>query len=223
MHAFLLTACLFGQAAAGSSPPAGNPLAGNPPAGNAPTRTVDDAAIAELPGQRLADLTTPAGLRDAYTDLLRRSTPRYPNDVETLVVEMTGVYRALDKPAGMSFAESTRLRNGLKLRLEALREHLIRDFRRSDQERKTAARKTARGDAGEPRRKAAPSLAGGDLTAARAQELINLIQNTIEPDSWDVNGGKGHIMFFGQLNVLVIRATGEVHEQIGGGLDQLRR
>ena len=64
-------------------------------------------------------------------------------------------------------------------------------------------------------------LAGGGANA-QAIQLIDLIQNTIEPDSWQVNGGKGSIYYFDQLKVLVIRQTGEVHHQLGGVLGQLR-
>ena len=66
------------------------------------------------------------------------------------------------------------------------------------------------------------SAAGGSATRARAGQLIRLIQSTIDPDSWDVNGGTNSIRFYAPLNVLVVRATGEVHHQIGGTLPNLK-
>jgi len=45
--------------------------------------------------------------------------------------------------------------------------------------------------------------------------LVNVIQETIEPDSWRANGGLGTIMPFGAK--LVVRNTIGVHQQLGGG------
>jgi hypothetical protein len=38
-----------------------------------------------------------------------------------------------------------------------------------------------------------------------------------------LNGGEGTLFFYAPLNVLVVRQTAEVHEQLGGNLGQLRR
>ncbi len=45
-------------------------------------------------------------------------------------------------------------------------------------------------------------------------KLVELIKNTIEPDSWDDAGGKGTIRIWRQS--LVVRNNIEVHEKIGG-------
>ncbi len=55
------------------------------------------------------------------------------------------------------------------------------------------------------------------------QELVDLIQQVIAPTTWDVNGGPGSIRYWRSQHALVISATDEVHEQIGGMLDQLER
>ncbi|MCA9070691.1 MAG: hypothetical protein KDA84_17295, partial [Planctomycetaceae bacterium] len=68
----------------------------------------------------------------------------------------------------------------------------------------------------------AEMLAGGGANA-EAIKLIDLIQNTIAPESWQIVGGKGSIYYFDLLKVLVVRQTGEVHHQLGGVLEQLRR
>jgi hypothetical protein len=60
------------------------------------------------------------------------------------------------------------------------------------------------------------------MTAQNAQQLIDLIQATIAPTSWDVNGGLGTIMYFAPKQVLVVRQTGDVHEQVGGAIRGLR-
>ena len=73
----------------------------------------------------------------------------------------------------------------------------------------------------------APGGAGGAGGPAGAfdhgEELVELIQRVITPDTWDVNGGPSSIVYFRGLKVLVISATSEVHEKIGGLADGLRR
>ena len=63
---------------------------------------------------------------------------------------------------------------------------------------------------------------GGAQTASNAQALIELIERTIEPDFWDVNGGPGAIVYYAPLQCLVIRATSEVHGKIGGVVGGIR-
>jgi hypothetical protein len=63
---------------------------------------------------------------------------------------------------------------------------------------------------------------GASQTDVNAQQLIELIQRTISPDFWDVVGGPGTIFYYPQLQVLVIRATAEVHDDVGGLVGGLR-
>ncbi len=63
---------------------------------------------------------------------------------------------------------------------------------------------------------------GGPTPSDPAQELIELIQKTIQPASWDANGGPGTIKYFPPSQVLVIRQTEEVHERLGDALRQMR-
>ena len=63
---------------------------------------------------------------------------------------------------------------------------------------------------------------GASQTDYNAQQLIELIQRTISPDFWDVVGGPGTIFYYPQLQVLVIRATAEVHGDVGGLVGGLR-
>jgi len=46
--------------------------------------------------------------------------------------------------------------------------------------------------------------------------LVNLIKTTISPEFWDINGGPGVIVYYPPLRLLVIRATSQIHYQIGG-------
>ena len=62
---------------------------------------------------------------------------------------------------------------------------------------------------------------GGGIIERNADDLIRLIQNTIDPSFWDVNGGVGTIVFYAPLNALVVRATEEIHYKIGGSISRL--
>jgi hypothetical protein len=57
----------------------------------------------------------------------------------------------------------------------------------------------------------------------RGPELVNLIQSVVSPRTWDVNGGPGTIVYYGNLRVLVIRAPAHVHGEVGGTLQQMRK
>jgi hypothetical protein len=64
---------------------------------------------------------------------------------------------------------------------------------------------------------------GGPAMTDYGQDLIDLIQRTIAPDSWDVNGGPGSIVYYPGLMALVVRATTEVHGETAFLLDALRK
>jgi hypothetical protein len=53
-------------------------------------------------------------------------------------------------------------------------------------------------------------------------ELARLIQRTISPATWNVNGGQGAVVYYAPLRVLVVRAPADVHDQIGGVLGAAR-
>jgi len=68
-----------------------------------------------------------------------------------------------------------------------------------------------------------PGGAQNAATADNGQALVDLIQNTIAPKSWDVNGGNGSISYWQQQHAIVVRDTSEVHGEISDALDQLNR
>lgn len=55
---------------------------------------------------------------------------------------------------------------------------------------------------------------GATFAAPGSEELIQLIINTVEPDSWELNGGKGRIIAF--RTSLVVSNTVLVHQKLGG-------
>ncbi|MCI0358555.1 MAG: hypothetical protein L0211_08735 [Planctomycetaceae bacterium] len=54
------------------------------------------------------------------------------------------------------------------------------------------------------------------------QDLVDLIEQTINPAFWDTNGGPGTIVYYAPLRCIVVRATSEVHGNVGGVLGGLR-
>jgi hypothetical protein len=68
------------------------------------------------------------------------------------------------------------------------------------------------------------AFGGGAMQPAdNGQQLVDLIQTVIRPDTWDINGGPGSIYYWRPGRALVIRQMGDVHDDIGGVLGQLRR
>ncbi len=135
-----------------------------------------------------------------------------------VIPALAEVYAQLKEVEGLSHAERSRMQGVVKTRLEELRDKLIRDVLRN----KKLADRQKRTRTPELRDEKAAMLAAGGPNA-QAIKLIDLIQNTIEPESWQANGGKGSISYFARLHALVIRQTGEVHHQLGGVLEQLRQ
>ncbi len=64
---------------------------------------------------------------------------------------------------------------------------------------------------------------GGGSSPDHGEVLVELIESTIAPDTWESAGGHGSIYYFYPLQCLVIRQTGEIHGNAGDLLDGLRR
>jgi hypothetical protein len=62
------------------------------------------------------------------------------------------------------------------------------------------------------------SPSNGPIVAQQAAQIMDSIQASIEPASWQKNGGSGTITFSAPMNALVIRQSAEVHAMIAGGL-----
>lgn len=140
----------------------------------------------------------------AYKEIMTKSTRREVPDPLEVTPTLLELFVTLDHVEGLSGPDRRRMHSRLEIRLVEMRKRML-DMQKS-QARKSPA-----------------SNEGGGATAARAAELIELIQNTISPESWQSAGGQGTISYFSLIPSLVIRQSSEVHDQIGGGLDQLRR
>ncbi|MBM82771.1 MAG: hypothetical protein CMJ78_19590 [Planctomycetaceae bacterium] len=147
---------------------------------------------------------TPTELRKAYITVAAKSskTARPKPKPEGIVPELAAVYYEISRVDRISFREKKRMRITLKARMEKVRDDLLRERFRA----KTSLKKPLNG-----------------TEQQNADALIDLIQNTIAPDSWDVAGGLGTIRYFGLLRALVVRTTGEGHHQVGGLINALEQ
>jgi hypothetical protein len=71
----------------------------------------------------------------------------------------------------------------------------------------------------------APAVAAGPVALQVVDygpQLVEIIQATISPLTWDLNGGSGAVAYFAPSRALVVRARGDVHRQVADLLWQLR-
>ncbi len=66
-------------------------------------------------------------------------------------------------------------------------------------------------------------LAFGGGVRDDSAALIELIERTISPEFWETNGGPGSMFYYAPVHALVVSATQEVHDNVGGALRALRR
>ncbi len=178
-----------------------------------------------------------AAVREALPRLAR------PKDdqLEACVEELLFLHEELREDDAMAISHRSRYRTMVESRLEQvsvqLKKRIARNKRlakrkppaqiRPHEEAKEHLAQQAGGAA-----RPAPPLVGNGPVGPRGrqqpnddygQHLVELIQKTIAPSTWDVNGGLGTVYYWRPGRALVVRQTGEVHEQTGAVLGQLRR
>lgn len=139
----------------------------------------------------------------SYKEIMTKSTRREVPDPLEVTPTLLELFVTLDHVEGMSGPDRRRMHSRLEIRLVEMRQRML-DMQKS-QARKSPA-----------------SNQGGGAVAARAAELIALIENTVAPESWQSAGGQGTISYFSLIPALVIRQSYEAHGEISGALDQLR-
>jgi len=60
-------------------------------------------------------------------------------------------------------------------------------------------------------------------TVDNSQQLIDVIQRCLSPNTWDVNGGQGVVRYYSPAQALVVRQTSEMHEQLQRIMPLLRK
>ncbi|HEY4259172.1 MAG TPA: hypothetical protein VGM98_03385 [Schlesneria sp.] len=136
--------------------------------------------------------------RHEYQQTMLATIERAKLPAAVAVPQLIELYVSLEKAEALPRVERSRMRRSLEGRLVKQLEHLVRNERKRDSIRLRGVDQQRAGGA-----------------AVGAQQLIELIVNTIAPDSWRQNGGEGSISFYPYNPALVIRQTSETHEQVG--------
>lgn len=148
-------------------------------------------------------------LLDASRSVVIRSREASTFDADRDVPELLMLRAAVLESDDLSRSERIQARNRIDFCLE---KSLGRLQRQQARLKKLAGRNAISGS-DQP---ATSGLSGGASAAAQAQQLIDLIEAVIQPESWANNGGLGTIRYWSPGYALVIRNTQAVHEEIGG-------
>jgi hypothetical protein len=176
---------------------------------------------------------SPQQLRRAVHDAMRREAMTQGADHDTALRQLIALYDALQVDSSLPPDEALRMRATVRSRLvragEAIERQLARDAKAAAKIKKLPTGEQgvlAQQRANRPPRPgrvgAQPSPPQTSPNSQGAQQLVELIQKTVAPSSWDRNGGLGTIMYFEPRQVLVIRQTGDVHDRVGQALQNLR-
>ncbi len=213
-------------------------LAAPPTTGYAPVAIVSpSAAPAERPW---VPPRTGTELRDAVRESLRRWARPDDKQADLAAREFLVLYRELQRDGRLARTQREPLRVKVRSRLLALSRQISKrvaiEKRLAKQKRPKSVAAVASGNRvlgqwggfGQPGAVGGGGPGGnfgnpGTANNDYGQQLVELIQQTIAPASWDVNGGPGTIYYWRPGRALVIRQTQHVHDDLGGVLRQLRR
>ena len=211
-------------------------LAVTPAEGDASPETVLSANTAEK--VRLVPFRTGIELRDGAREALRRWAKVSDKEATLAAGEFLVLYRELQADTEMARSVREPLRHKLRSRLmglstqiktrAAVERRLARDKKpgsvKQAKQREVLGQVGFAGPAGGAGLPDAMRGAFGGANRAKddyGEDLVELIQKTISPKTWDVNGGPGAIYYWRPGRALVVSAPGEIHDQIGDVLEQL--
>lgn len=209
----------------------------------AATRQVEseesDTESPELSSEQLCKRTGRELLAAVRETLARLADPENEH-LEAAVEELLFVHRELQEDRDMAGSQREYYAKKVGFRLEQLSDELKKRIARNKRLGKSRTPERIRGPeevdetpaqrAGGAAAPAPPLMGRGAAGGGQrmpsddyGQHLVELIQKTVAPSTWDVSGGLGTIYYWRPGRALVVRQTGEVHDQMGGILDQLRR
>ena len=194
-----------------------------------------------LQGQQSAvgDVPSRAGLHvieKRLSSLLKQeAVASTRKDRTQAVCDLVLLYQEISKDGRLATSEKlNRLRNRLRSRLRQVGKKLRREIARierpdrpgprsASRSARHSARKSLHVTSGGQPYESRGSFGGGLQLADNGQALVDLIQRTIAPDTWDVNGGPSTIVYYAPRYALVVRAPAEIQRSVAGGLGGLRR
>jgi hypothetical protein len=182
----------------------------------------------------------PHQVRDTVSLVLtREAAAKTPDERAAAVRDLSTLYLALARDTEMAREPKLKLKAKMYSRLISIKQDLDHDVERRKEAGKYPIIVTPPSDAvldnkttdkAEPSSANAPNITttnanepkGGGAVRDYGETLVELIQHTISPEHWDVNGGPGSIVYWPNLQVLVVRASGDGHGRVGGLFDGLR-
>lgn len=183
---------------------------------------------------------TPKELRDHVHKTLRAAAIESGAQREAAIRRLTGLYKELSRDTQLPLEDRLVLARTIRARLLKVKEQIVRTGHggslagtRSDKAAGAAVDKmpaagntaSARSTLASAESAAAASPAagrGGGAAADDGEALVDLIEQTIAPETWDINGGPGTIRYYSTWHALVVRQTDEVHDLVRGVVEGLR-
>ncbi len=208
----------------------------------APVESANVPSTSEVP-RSMAEAPARTGreLRQAARESLRRWARPEDEELEAAANELLIVFRELEADTELAeslrepllrqvrgrLARLARLARQIQVRAAAQR-RLAREQRAEDAgadgvgERQPLAQFSNAGMDMQPGRGMQPGM-GGQAQDDYGEELVELIQTTIRPNTWERVGGPGSIYYWRSQRAIVVRQMGEVHDEISDVLEQLNR
>jgi hypothetical protein len=183
-------------------------------------------------------------LSDAAHAALRHWAKASDQEADAAARELLGIYREIQQDTGLARSQRETLRLTVRARLDQLCTQIGKRIAKDKAPAKpavsakpNAAVKSVAANSDQPGGAVLAGVgvpagggagvggagAGQNANADNGQQLVELIQNTICPKCWDVNGGACSIYYWQQQRAIVVRATGDVHGEISDTLEQLER
>ena len=171
---------------------------------------------------------------DVHAALRAEAVTRRQGKNASEVVRLIALYREMaTHPQRDTSAMLAKLGLRLRSRLEKVCDHIERKYARTDHgakrkvmpstlvlpESNVLAQQVAVQAGGAFGQAAQP---GADATIDYGPELVEIIQQTISPATWNINGGNGAIVYFAPRRAIVVSAPADVHDQVDDLLGQLR-
>ncbi|MBR0192037.1 MAG: hypothetical protein IJQ31_08235 [Thermoguttaceae bacterium] len=158
---------------------------------------------------------------------------------ETAARELLGLYREVEADEALPDSTRNLLLRNLRVKLDVLSIQIAeaelaqKKAQKQDEEAKEKkpatvkrpekAQQAEMAQMGVPGVGAGAGAGRGQISEEAGEQLVEVIQNTIHPESWEQNGGNGTIQFWSPNGHLIIRQTDENHQKIQNLLEQLRR
>jgi hypothetical protein len=174
-------------------------------------------------------------LSDAAHAAMRKWAKASDKEADAAARDLLGIYCELQQDIKLARSTRETLRTTVRARLDQISTQIGKRIASDKANAKTDSKVKSVAAAGNPRPLAQVGAAVGGgagfggqggaqgAPADNGQILVDLIQNTIAPKSWDVNGGNGSIYYWQQQHAIVVRNTSEVHGEISDALEQLNR